>query len=344
MSEIFISHAVADKKLAKALVTFLKEAIGVPEKSIFCSSVKGHDIPLGADFNKYMKDKIQNPKLVILLITETYLERHFCLMELGAAWAKSIDACPIVVGDVSFSTVTDTLGLKQAWKISDHSGLNAFKKMIEKADIALEDRGPDIWDEKRLEWRSSLKKILPKLPRGTTAARHELDKSNEIITEKSGVIADLEGQLETAISQIEALKKCKDAKQVQEISSSHSTNSPSEGFDDLIDKLTDTKPERIWSGVFLHILLDKFDKAGKINWQDDEKEFTEAIQYNLLSDDSGYPVLWGTKKLNKIEAALQALEDFLDDPNNESFIAAQEDQDIPMELNDREFFEHHLGL
>ena len=84
MSEIFISHAVADKKLAKALVTFLKEAIGVPEKSIFCSSVKGHDIPLGADFNKYMKDKIQNPKLVILLITETYLERHFCLMELGS--------------------------------------------------------------------------------------------------------------------------------------------------------------------------------------------------------------------------------------------------------------------
>jgi hypothetical protein len=41
MSNIFISHAVADQLLAKLLVDFLKEAIGVPTSAIFCSSVKG---------------------------------------------------------------------------------------------------------------------------------------------------------------------------------------------------------------------------------------------------------------------------------------------------------------
>ncbi len=89
MSEIFISHAVADHKLAKLLVDFLKEAIGVPTSAIFCSSVKGHDIPLGEDFNDYIKQRIQNPKLVMLLMTPAYVESSFCLMELGAAWAQS---------------------------------------------------------------------------------------------------------------------------------------------------------------------------------------------------------------------------------------------------------------
>ena len=89
MSEIFISHATADKRLAELLVNFLKEAIGVPTSAIFCSSVKGHDIPLGEDFNDYIKQSIQNPKLVILLMTPAYVESLFCLMELGAAWAQS---------------------------------------------------------------------------------------------------------------------------------------------------------------------------------------------------------------------------------------------------------------
>jgi hypothetical protein len=44
MTDIFISHAVADQPLAKLLVDFLKEAIGVPTTAIFCSSAKGHHI------------------------------------------------------------------------------------------------------------------------------------------------------------------------------------------------------------------------------------------------------------------------------------------------------------
>ena len=64
MSAIFISHAVADQKLAKLLVDFLKEGIGVPNSAIFCSSVKGHGTPLTEDFNNYIREKMKNPKLV----------------------------------------------------------------------------------------------------------------------------------------------------------------------------------------------------------------------------------------------------------------------------------------
>ena len=129
MTEIFISHATADKAIAKLLVAFMKEAIGVPAKSIFCSSLKGHGIPFAEDFNAYMKEQIQKPKLVVLLMTKSYLESPFCLMELGAAWAKSLKSLPVVVPPVSYEMVTKTLGLKQAWNLSDQAGLVDLKKL-----------------------------------------------------------------------------------------------------------------------------------------------------------------------------------------------------------------------
>ncbi|WP_249702590.1 toll/interleukin-1 receptor domain-containing protein [Altererythrobacter sp. KTW20L] len=112
MADIFVSHATADKALARLLVDLLKEGIGVPGSAIFCSSLKGHGVPFTADFNHYMKDQIQQPKLVFLLMTPAYLESSFCLMELGAAWAKSLKALAIVVPPVGFDVVTKTLGLK----------------------------------------------------------------------------------------------------------------------------------------------------------------------------------------------------------------------------------------
>ncbi len=45
MTDIFISHAVADRHLAEILVDFIVDAIGIPEKSIFCSSVLVTAIP-----------------------------------------------------------------------------------------------------------------------------------------------------------------------------------------------------------------------------------------------------------------------------------------------------------
>jgi len=109
VTDIFISHAVADKSLARLFVDLLKEGIGVPSAAIFCSSLKGHGIPFTEDFNDYMKQQIQAPKLVVLIMTPAYLESAFCLMELGASWANSLKALPVVVPPVAFDTVSKTL-------------------------------------------------------------------------------------------------------------------------------------------------------------------------------------------------------------------------------------------
>jgi len=163
MADIFISHASVDKPLALFFVNFLKEAIGVPAKSIFCSSLEGHGIPFGVDFNAYLKKSIKQPKLVILLMTKSYMESDFCLMELGATWGQSTEALPIVVPPVAFTTVTKTLGLVQAWKIEQDTGLIELRRLIRKTRIRLERRTEHDWDSKRKDWTTKFPEVLKEL-------------------------------------------------------------------------------------------------------------------------------------------------------------------------------------
>jgi hypothetical protein len=52
MTDIFLSHAVADRHLAELVVDLLIEAIGVPPKAVFCSSLPGFGVPLTHNFNE----------------------------------------------------------------------------------------------------------------------------------------------------------------------------------------------------------------------------------------------------------------------------------------------------
>jgi len=95
--EIFISHATKDKLLADALVDLLETAMEIPSSSIFCSSLDGLGVPSGKDFIQFIKEQIQQPKVVITLLTENYFASEFCLCELGATWAMSHNILPLLV-------------------------------------------------------------------------------------------------------------------------------------------------------------------------------------------------------------------------------------------------------
>ncbi len=173
MSEIFISHATADTALAKLIVNFLKEAVGVKDGDIFCSSITGHGVPLTADFNSYIREQIEKPHIVLALLTPSYLDSEFCLMELGAAWTKSLNTLAIVVPPVSFETVTKTLGLRQAWRINDHTKLSEVRGLFQK--LNLETRSAATWEEKAAGWRRKLPAILKSLPASQTVGKASLD-------------------------------------------------------------------------------------------------------------------------------------------------------------------------
>lgn len=91
---IFVSHATKDASLAAAVVDLIEDGTGVPEGEIFCSSLPGYGIPAGKNFVGYMRDQMDAPKVVVLLLTKNYFNSHFCLSELGAAWVRGASNIP----------------------------------------------------------------------------------------------------------------------------------------------------------------------------------------------------------------------------------------------------------
>lgn len=341
MAAIFISHAVADTKLAKLLTDFLKEAIGVPHDEIFCSSVAGHGVPVTKDFNNYMKQQIQQPKLVLLLMTPSYMESAFCLMELGAAWAQSHNTLPIVVPPVSFSEVTKTLGLIQALDITKQSAVIDVRKAVQATNIALENRDDHVWENKKAEWVKASKKVVVKLAPATKVGAADYQKALDTINEQQGEITGLEKLVDDKESLIEKLKAAKDKADVKAIlKEAQGANDPEAIFDELMANVTEALPS-VARVVKMHIIMDHYGKASKIDWDNDRQEFEGAIQRNVLNNDDGNSVAWNRKSMPKLEKALKALDKFLASEEGEAF-AKSRPADEPTESDDREFWDRHI--
>ncbi|KKZ88548.1 toll/interleukin-1 receptor domain-containing protein [Rhizobium phaseoli] len=344
MADIFISHAVADKALADKFVAFLKEAIGVPATAIFCSSVGGHGIPLGDDFNEYMKKEIQKPKLVILLMTPRYMESWFCLMELGATWAISLNPLPIVVPPVQFSAISSTLGLKQGWRIDDHDKLIDLRAKINAAGIVLEHRPEHDWDRKRTAWRADLGRLLKNItkPTNVTASEHEALKQE--LAELRQQYANLEEEYQDANGTIEELKAAKDPVAVKAIMQKKSGFNAEARFDELIADVSEARPKVSIYFYRSNILMDLSGKAADINWRDSQQkeDMEAAIQYKLADPDPPHDFLWRGTKLKRVANSVKALDDFLASPEARDFVKGKEADGISMETDDLDFWEEHL--
>ena len=341
MAGIFVSHAVADTKLAQLLTDFLKEAIGVPHDEIFCSSVAGHGVPVTEDFNKYMKQQIQHPELVLLLMTPAYMESSFCLMELGAAWAQSHKTLPIVVPPVSFSEVTKTLGLIQALDITKPSAVIDIRKAVKANKITLEKRDDHVWEIKKTEWVKNSKKVVAKLKGSTKVAAEDHQIALDTISEHLDEIRGLEKLVDDKEILIEKLKGVKDKTAVNAIlKEAAGDEDPEEIFDELMTDVKSSLPS-VARVVQMHILMDHYGKAAKIDWFNERQEFEDAIQRNVLRNDEGTSVAWDKKSLPKLQKALSALDEFLSSEEGRAFSDSRPAA-APTDSDDREFWEQYI--
>ena len=345
MAEIFISHAVSDKILAEHLVNFLTEAIGVPADSIFCSSVEGYGVPLTKDFNLYIKDKIKHPKLVILLMTETYMERPFCLMELGAAWSLSHDALPIIVPPIEFGTVVKTLGLTQGWNIKQESGLNDIRSVIKKAGIQLEPRSDHTWDKKRKQWIAKLPTVLKKLPKASSVSIEKYNLALEEISKQNEKYTHLESEYSDTLDLVEELKEAKDREEVSEIIKKSSGNGLEAEYKRLIENIKEKRPSTSLP-FFWNMMLDRHGEALPIDPYDDEARFyaEKLVQrkYARWAEDGRTLLYSWDKKMKRLDQAAQELENFLSSEDAEGFVRDREAGGFSVELDDLEFWEENF--
>lgn len=334
MASIFVSHAVADKKLAEKLVKLLKEGIGVPGPEIFCSSIKGHNVPIGSDFNVYMKEKIQNPSLVLILMTESYMESAFCMMELGATWAKSLDRVPIVVPPVTYASVTKTLGLTQGWTITDDAGLIDFRQKV-KSLVPLEQRSEHDWEAKRDEWRKTLKRTIRGLPAASKVEATEYNKLKDQVAALQAEKIALEKANKEANAKIAKAISETDAKAKKAIlSATSATNKVADQFDELVDDVRDARPQGISKNLYRNMIMDLFGTARPLDPFQDREDYEAARQYKIIDEFNDYQ--WNTAKLRAVSKCVRELESFVETKEGAEYL---ETFDHPSDPADLEFWE-----
>lgn len=74
---------------------------------VFFSSLEGIKIPPGEDFKRFIKEQIQQPDMVLPIISQNYLASQFCLAELGASWAMSHRVIPFLVAPITYADMNE---------------------------------------------------------------------------------------------------------------------------------------------------------------------------------------------------------------------------------------------
>lgn len=95
MSKIFISHATPDADLAEKLMDFLQGQYDLKRDDFFMSS--DEEFQGGDDWISIIQTEMQNAKIILPVITPDFLESHFCLCELGAAWINKKSLLPVTL-------------------------------------------------------------------------------------------------------------------------------------------------------------------------------------------------------------------------------------------------------
>ncbi|WP_158702281.1 toll/interleukin-1 receptor domain-containing protein [Kitasatospora sp. MMS16-BH015] len=146
---IFISHSSEDGDVARWMTNLLVLG-GMPRRQIFCSSERSTGIPSGEGIRTYLRRMLMRSDLVIELISKSFLERPFCVMEMGAAWVLERSTIPVVVPPLTLGEVTGKLGDLRLELIGDDMGIDSVLDELHGRLVDLFDVHPSL-----AEWNAA---------------------------------------------------------------------------------------------------------------------------------------------------------------------------------------------
>jgi hypothetical protein len=212
---VFVSHATKDKAIANAFVDLLVHC-GLHADDIFCSSLEGMGIPPGQNFLDHIKNEIQNPELVVLMLSQNYFDSAFCLCELGASWAMWHNILPVLIPPATFVDVGGVLTGIQAFKIDEPLKLSEAYEVIVKV-LTLKRLMAARWEVKRDEFLKALAPLLKKQEKPSRVAYGqfaELEKKHMEVVEGLNEAEQEIGELKKLV---DVLKKAKDQVAVKQV-------------------------------------------------------------------------------------------------------------------------------
>lgn len=102
---LFISHAEKDSILIEKFVDLLYD-MGIPEKSMFCSSISEIGVPVKEDIYEYLRNLLDSEQIIpIFMLSDNYYASAACLNEMGAVWVKQKDYFTFLLPDFEFSKI-----------------------------------------------------------------------------------------------------------------------------------------------------------------------------------------------------------------------------------------------
>lgn len=336
--KIFLSHAKVNEKIADAICTLLGDGLNVVRKNIFCSSLPGQSIPGGFNFVEHIKAKLVESDVVVSVLTQNYLDREFCLAELGACWILEKRVIPLVVAPLTYSSVKATLSLKQAWRINDADDLNSF------AEDLLSKVEPAQWGYAAKKFLDKINVLLSSQPKPEKIAYIEYQKMedwyNRVLQERD----KLNEELDIQIQKNEQLKACKDFQQVSDLELKYSTEG--EQFEKLIEI---TKEQLCHLPQVVKEALYYENKGENLPYPDafdDSRKgyIKDAVDQKLLfwEDDKPINVNYNHPTLKNIRDELRKLDSFLEHLTQNYRDTMESKHRFTFALDDKQFWDKFL--
>lgn len=128
---VFISHASKDTPFIEPFKNIiLKQALGLQDGNIVCTSFESTGVPLGENIPQYIKDNIAQADVFLAMVSNNYKASEVCMNEVGAAWALDKKPIQVVLPGVEFSQLGWLMHLDKAAKIDDGDSLDHLSEVI----------------------------------------------------------------------------------------------------------------------------------------------------------------------------------------------------------------------
>ena len=332
---IFLSHSSADEKLVDALSDLLTTGCGIRGDQIIITTLPGQGIPAGTpNYIAWLQDRLANSALVVLLLSPNYFESKFCLCEMGAAWGLGKPCFPLVVPPLKKSDVKAEMAVSQNLNVGDESCLDELRDQV--GELLKSELKTATWTLKRDAFLKRLPSILKKLPQPDKVERSVLQEAEAKYAASLEEVAAKEEDIANLKEHVADLEKLKDRAQVSKVRSKHS--SLPDQFEGLCEAAG--KALRNIEVATSDLLFNERGGPGQPVMDTDWYESANKAAANQeISTEDGYSVCTDHPRVRKAEAALDALQTFIDRLPDEDFQSEFEDEhEFPLSLSNKEFW------
>lgn len=331
---VFISHAVADKDLADAVITLLEMGAGIPTEDIFCSSFDEQGIPPGADFSPYMREQLKKAEVILAIVTPQYYDSPFCLCETGGAWATEKKFLPLLVAPVGYDDLRGALYGKQGLLITDSGKLDALRDQLSTLSKSKTTR----WNRKKEDFLKALPALLKKMKPVATLSSADANRLRAELATAKAEAEELDKQNEGLQRHIAELEQAKDAAAVKKIRKKFSTEDKE--FDELVKVAKSAigkLPRVVREAMLFHVRGDYFNPQYE-EWGND---VSDAIQRNLLKDDESVSLNDDHPIVERALEAFSKLTDFQEEATSDFRKSYRREFSEDLDATSRTFWEDH---